>query len=141
MKAAIYCRNAEMFGFLQEYAQNLGYEFVIPYIEDLPSNNSNRPIFKKMRMDARQNKFHAIITLTLKNFSDESLSNIIGYINDLEKYDIELITFEDDIKLLLPGLEWEATRQRRLAGNPIKSDIARRKALGTYKGGRPKKND
>lgn len=158
MKVAIYARVStddkgqdveNQLSILREWARNLGYDEITEYKDiGISGANSNRPDFIKMRMDARQNKFKGIMIWSLDRFSREGISNTLSYIQDLDKHKIFLKSYQESwldtsdtgmSRLLLAIMSWVAEFERKRIGERIKAGIQRRKNLGNYKGGRPRK--
>jgi DNA invertase Pin-like site-specific DNA recombinase len=110
--------------------------------------NSNRPAFIKMRADARQNLFKGILVWSIDRLSREGIMQTLSYINELEKYGVFLKSYQESwldtadqmIKpLMLSMWAWFASFERERLSQRIKAGIQRRKNLGNYTGGRPKK--
>lgn len=159
MKVAIYARVStddkgqdveNQLSVLRDWAKNLGYDEVIEYKDiGISGANSNRPDFIKMRMDARQNKFKGILIWSLDRFSREGISNTLTYIQNLNQYNIFLKSYQESwlntddqgmSRLLLAIMSWVAEFERKRIAERIKAGIQRKKNIGQYKGGRPKKN-
>jgi DNA invertase Pin-like site-specific DNA recombinase len=133
---------------LRQWAISLGADIVDEYVDFADGGNSNRPAFYRMRMDARQNKFEGIVVWSLDRFSREGILNTMEYLRDLGRYNVYLKAYNDTWlntsdpmtkDLLLSIFSWVASFEKKRISDRIKADIARRKALGIYKGGRPKK--
>jgi site-specific DNA recombinase len=134
---------------LREWAKRLGYDEVIEYSDvGISGANSNRPSFIKMRSDARQNLFKGILIWSLDRFSREGISQTLAYINELDKYGVFLKSYQESFvdtadsmirPLLLSMWSWFASFERERMSQRIKAGIQRRKNLGNYKGGRPRK--
>jgi DNA invertase Pin-like site-specific DNA recombinase len=157
MKVAIYARvstidkeqNPEnQLTVLRSWAKQIGYEEITEYTDYAHGGDSNRPEFTKMRMDARQNKFKGILVWSLDRFSREGILNTMDYIKDLGQYKVFLKSYQDtwlntenDMMrdLLISIFAWVASWEKQRISERIKADINRRKALGCYKGGRPRK--
>lgn len=157
MKVALYARvstidkeqNPEnQLHVLRDWAKQLGYNEITEYVDYASGGDSNRSEFTKMRMDARQNKFKGILVWSLDRFSREGIANTMNYIKDFTNYKVFLKSYQDtwlntesDMMrdLLISIFAWVASYEKKRISERIKADIARRKALGVYKGGRPKK--
>jgi len=134
---------------LREWAKHQGFIEVMEYKDEgISGANSNRPAFIKMRMDARQNLFKGILIWSLDRFSREGISNTLAYIEDLRKYGVFLRSYQESWldtsdegtgRLLLAIMSWVASFERQRISQRIKAGIQRRKNLGNYKGGRPRK--
>ena len=158
MKVAIYARVStddkgqdveNQLVILRNWANSLGYDEIIEYKDiGISGANSNRPNFIRMRMDARQNKFKGILIWSLDRFSREGISNTLAYIQDLDKYKVFLKSYQETwlntsdegmSRLLLAIMSWTAEFERKRIAERIRAGIQRRKNLGNYKGGRPRK--
>lgn len=157
MKVAIYARVStsdkeqnpdNQLVVLRSWAKQLGYDESEEYVDYASGGDSNRPNFKRMRMDARQNKFKGILVWSLDRFSREGIIQTMQYIKDLGQYSVFLKSYQDtwlntetDMMrdLLISIFSWVASFEKQRISERIKADIVRRKALGVYKGGRPRK--
>jgi DNA invertase Pin-like site-specific DNA recombinase len=133
---------------LRGWATQLGYSVTGEYTDYASGGDSNRPEFRRMRMDARQNKFNGILVWSLDRFSREGILNTMDYIKDLGNYNVFLKSYQDTWlntensmmrDFLISVFAWVASYEKQRISDRIKADIRRRKALGIYKGGRPKK--
>jgi len=159
MKVAIYARVStddkgqdveNQLVILRDWAKNLGYDEVVEYKDEgISGANSNRPDFIRMRSDARQNKFKGILIWALDRFSREGISNTFAYIQELDKHKVFLKSYQESWlstdnegvgKLLLAFMSWYAEFERQRISQRIKAGIQRRKNIGQYKGGRPRKH-
>jgi len=157
MKVAIYARVSttdhgqdveNQLTILRDWAKRLGYEATEYIDKGISGANSNRPAFIKMRADARQNLFKGILVWSIDRFSREGISQTFSYIQELDKYGVFLKSYQENwldtadtmLKpLLLSMWAWMASFERERISQRIKAGIQRRKNLGTYKGGRPRK--
>lgn len=157
MKVAIYARVStedkgqdveNQLTVLRDWAKRLNYEVTEYKDEGISGANSNRPAFIKMRSDARQNLFKGILIWSIDRFSREGISNTLSYIKELERYGVFLKSYQESwldtadsmIKpLLLSMWAWMASFERERISQRVKAGIQRKKNIGQYKGGRPKK--
>jgi DNA invertase Pin-like site-specific DNA recombinase len=102
-----------------------------------------------MRADARQNLFKGILIWSLDRFSREGISQTLAYVNQLDKYGVFLKSYQDSwvdtadrmLKPLLFSMwAWMASFERERISQRVKAGIQRKKNIGQYKGGRPKKH-
>lgn len=134
---------------LRDWARRLGYDEVLEYKDEgISGANSNRPAFIKMRADARQNLFKGILVWSIDRFSREGISQTFAYIQELDRYGVFLRSYQDSwldtadsmIKpLLLAMWSWMASYERERISQRVKAGIQRKKNIGQYRGGRPKK--
>lgn len=158
MKIAIYARVStddkgqdveNQLAVLRDWAKRIGADEVLEYKDEgISGANSNRPAFIKMRADARQNLFKGILIWSIDRFSREGISQTLSYIQELDRYGVYLRSHQESwldtadsmIKpLLLSMWAWMASFERQRISQRIKAGIQRRKNLGVYKGGRPRK--
>jgi DNA invertase Pin-like site-specific DNA recombinase len=158
MKIALYARVStddkgqdveNQLSVLRDWAKRLGYDEVLEYKDEgISGANSNRPAFIKMRADARQNLFKGILIWSIDRMSREGISQTLAYIQEFEKYGVFLRSYQESwldtadsmIKpLLLSMWAWMASFERQRISQRIKAGIQRRKNIGEYHGGRPKK--
>lgn len=134
---------------LRDWARSLGYTDIVEYKDiGISGANSNRPEFIRMRMDARQNKIGGILIWALDRFSREGISNTLSYIQDLDKYKVFLKSYNEGWldtsdtgtgRLMLAVMSWVAEFERQRISQRVKAGIQRRKNIGQYRGGRPRK--
>jgi DNA invertase Pin-like site-specific DNA recombinase len=133
---------------LRDWAKQQGFSEVVEYSDVVSGATSNRPDFIRMRMDARQNKIKGILIWSLDRFSREGISNTLAYIQDLNKYNVFLKSYQESWmdtsdegvgRLLLAIMSWVASFERKRISDRIRAGIQRRKNLGIYRGGRPKR--
>lgn len=161
MKAALYVRvsldrDADDYRFqdpnnqvgpLTDWAKSIGYEIVETYVDRCSGGDSNRPDFLRMRKDAHQHKFDAILVWSLDRFSREGISNTLSYLKDLKRFNVGVRALQDSwfdttkessfAELIIAIFSWFAEHERTRISERTKAGIARRKALKTWKGGRP----
>jgi len=134
---------------LREWAIRLGYDEILEYTDKgISGANSNRPGFIKMRADARQNLFKGILIWSLDRFSREGISQTFAYMQELDKFGVFIRSYQESwldtadgvMKPLLLGIwAWMASYERQRISQRVKAGIQRKKNIGQYKGGRPKK--
>lgn len=134
---------------LREWAKRLGYDEILEYKDEgISGANYNRPAFIKMRADARQNLFKGILVWSLDRFSREGISQTFSYMQELDRYGVFVKSYQESwldtadpmLKpLLLSMWSWMASFERQRISQRVKAGIQRRKNLGVYKGGRPRK--
>lgn len=134
---------------LRTWAKSQDWEIVQEYVDRASGADHNRANFKIMLNDAMLHKFKAILVWKLDRFSREGISHTLSYIERLKGRRIALKsmteswvdTSEDNpiSDVLLAILSWVAQEERRKISERTKLGIQRRKNLGTWKGGRPRK--
>jgi len=135
---------------LREWAKQQGWLIITEYIDRGSGADPNRPQFRQMLQDAMLLRFQTILVWKLDRFSRENLSNVIGRIQKLRERKIGIKslteswvnTGEDNpmSELVLAVMSWAASEERRKISERTKAGIARRKAIGSWRGGRPKKS-
>jgi DNA invertase Pin-like site-specific DNA recombinase len=133
---------------LRQFAKAFDYEVVAEYIDRASGGDGNRPQFKQMFKDAFQMKFSGVIVWRLDRFSREGISNTLSYVQRLKQSRVWLKSMseswldtkdENITELVLSVLAWAASEERRKISERTKAGIARLKAIGQWKGGRPRK--
>jgi len=133
---------------LREYAHSLDYEIVTEYVDRESGANPNRPEFRKMLQDASMRRFQGILVWKLDRFSREGIINTMAYIKQLRERSVWLKsmteswmdTSQDGISdVVIAVMSWAAAEERRKISERTKAGIARRRAIGQWKGGRPRK--
>jgi len=133
---------------LRKWAKTLSYELIEIYIDKCSGGDNNRPEFQRMIADARQRKFGVVLVWSLDRFSREGISKTLAYLQRLRVrgvgvkalQDANFDTTKDSMvgDLIISILAWAAGYERQRISERTKAGIARRKAIGQYKGGRPK---
>jgi DNA invertase Pin-like site-specific DNA recombinase len=158
MKVAIYARVSKEEEGLQDPDNQLiplrkfckGMEWTIKaeYIDRASGGNSNRPEFQKMLGHVRQKHYDIILVWALDRFSREGISQTLGYIEQLKRYNTGLKSLQETwldtsqpgvAELLLSIMAWMAAEERRKISERTKAALAKLKKQGK-KLGRPKKN-
>ena len=134
---------------LRDWAKNQGWIIINEYVDRCSGGDHNRPNFKKMLNDAMLLKFNSILVWKLDRFSREGISHTLSYIQKLQNRNVSvksmteswLDTSKDNpiSEMLLAVMSWVAQEERRKISERTKLGIQRRKNLGIWKGGRPKK--
>ncbi len=161
MKVAIYARvsldeNDESKGQFQnpenqiqpllEYCASIGWEVRQEhiYIDIICCANPARPRFNEMIADALQRRFSGIVVWKLDRFSREGITPTLAYIQQLSKQGVWLRSMTESWldtsqEGTLALLSWAAATEHDKISERTKAGIARLKALGKWRGGRPKK--
>ena len=134
---------------LREWALKQGWDVYKEYVDKGSGADPNRPMFREMLQDAMLLRFDNIIVWKLDRFSRETMSQVIGRIQRLRKRTIGIKSFTESWldtskdnpmgELVLAIMSWAAAEERRKISERTKAGIARRRAIGQWHGGRPKK--
>lgn len=134
---------------LRKWAVSQGWEIAAEYIDKCSGADHNRPEFRRMMNDAMLLKFDTIIVWKLDRFSREGIGHTLAYIKQLQGRNRGLKSMTEswvDIsadnpmaELILAIFSWVASEERKKISERTKLGIQRRKNLGIWKGGRPKK--
>lgn len=136
---------------LREYCKARGFQVVKEYVDKASGGDCNRPEFKWMYREAYQRKFDAIVVWKLDRFSRERMSNTLSYLQNLRRWGVGVISMTESWldttaenptgELLLAVFAWMAAEERRKISERTRAGIARRRAIGQWKGGRPRKRE
>ena len=126
-----------------------GWEVYKEYIDRGSGGDPNRQAFREMLQEAMLLRFSAILVWKLDRFSRESMSIQIGRIQKLRARSVGIKslteTWLDTTKenpmsdLVLAIMSWTAAEERRKISERTRAGIAQLRAIGQWKGGRPKK--
>lgn len=161
MKVALYARVSmdekgereqsldNQIGPLKEWAANQKAESVIIYSDKESGANPNRAGFLQMMEDARLRKFDTLLIWKMDRFSRESMLNVISYLKRLRGYNVAVKSLTESwldttvdnpsSDLILAVMAWVAEQERRKISDRTKAGIQRRRNIGQWRGGRPKK--
>jgi DNA invertase Pin-like site-specific DNA recombinase len=133
---------------LRDYAKSLGHEVVAEYVDRASGANPARVYFRRMKQDAMLRRFSGILVWKLDRFSREGITPTLSYIRELKERGVWvksmteswLDTSQEGItELVLSIMSWAAAEERKKISERTKAGIARLRAIGQWKGGRPKK--
>ncbi|MBE3121959.1 MAG: recombinase family protein [Thermoplasmata archaeon] len=133
---------------LREYAHVMNYEVVEEYVDHMSGANPARPMFRQMMQAALLRRFQGILVWKLDRFSREGIMNTMSYIKQLKERGIWLKSVtegwldtsqEGITDIVLAIMSWAAAEERKKISDRTKAGIARRRAIGQWRGGRPKK--
>lgn len=133
---------------LKEYCKAFNYEIVNIYMDRMSGANPARPEFRRMLQDAMLRRFSGIVVWKLDRFSREGVISTMSYIKRLKDRGIWLKSMTESwldtsqegiTDIVLAIMSWAASEERRKISERTKAGIARRRAIGQWKGGRPKK--
>jgi DNA invertase Pin-like site-specific DNA recombinase len=133
---------------LRDFCKSMGYEVVEEYIDKMSGANPARPDFRRMMNDAMQRKFNGIVVWKLDRFSREGVIPTLSYIKQLKDRGVWLKSMTESwldtsqegiTEIIMAIMSWVASEERKKISERTIAGIRRRKALGTWKGGRPRK--
>ena len=133
---------------LREYAHAMNYEIVEEYTDHMSGANPARPEFRRMMGDAMLRRFQGILVWKLDRFSREGILSTMSYIQQLKERGIWLKSMieswldtsqEGITDIVLAIMAWTSSKERKKISERTKARIARRRAIGQWCGGRPKK--
>ncbi len=132
---------------LRDFCKSFNYQVVEEYIDRMSGANPARPEFRKMMADAMLRRFSGIIVWKLDRFSREGIIPTMSYIKKLKDRGIWLKSMTESwldtqdegmTELVMAIMSWASANERKRISERTKAGIARKKALGTWKGGRPR---
>lgn len=132
---------------LRAWAKEKNWEVIEEYVDRGSGADPNRPMFRKLMQDAMMMRFSCILVWKLDRLSRENLNNVIGRIQKLRERGVGIKSLTESwvdtgsenpmSELVLAVMAWAASEERRKISERTKSGIARRRAIGQWKGGRP----
>jgi len=133
---------------LKEFCESMNWTVKFVFIDRKSGADSNRPEFKKMLAEARQHHFDLLLVWSLDRFSREPVLNTLSYLQQLKHHNVHFKSYSDGIdtremadtqELIMLILMWQSQNERKSISRRTKAGIQRRKNLGVWKGGRPRK--
>jgi DNA invertase Pin-like site-specific DNA recombinase len=134
---------------LREFARIHGYEVVAEYVDRMSGKNPARPELRRMHQDAMLRRFQGIVVWKLDRYSREGVRAVLEYIRKLKSRGIWVMSMTESwmdtrqdnptAELVLVIMAWAAEEEHRKISERTKAGIARRRAIGQWKGGRPRK--
>lgn len=134
---------------LRDFCKAMNYEIVEVYEDRMSGANPARPAFRKMLQDAMLRRFSGILVWKLDRFSREGIMPTMSYIQKLKSRGIWLRSLTESwldtsqegiTEMVLAIMSWASAEERKKISERTKAGIARKKALGKWKGGRPRIN-
>lgn len=132
---------------IKKFCEARGYVVVGEYVDRVSGASSNRPEFKRLMEDAYGGVFDVVVVWKLDRFSRERISVVMGYIDRLKGWGVGLVSVTESwldtrvdnpvSELILSVMSWFAAEERRKISERTKAGIEKKKARGTYRGGRP----
>lgn len=134
---------------LREWAKRQGWEVVKEYVDRGSGADPNRKQFRQLLQDAMLMRFNTILVWKLDRLSREPLFIVVGRIQKLKERGIGIKSLTEEwlntsqdnpmSDLILAIMSWSASEERRKISERTKAGIQRRRNIGQWKGGRPKK--
>ncbi len=133
---------------LKDFCKAMNYEIVEIYIDKMSGANPARPAFRKMMQDAMLRRFSGIVVWKLDRFSREGIIPTMAYIQKLKDRGIWLKSMTESwldtgqegiTEIVLAIMAWASAEERKKISERTKAGIAKKRADGTWRGGRPKK--
>lgn len=134
---------------LRAWAKSQALEIVGEYVDRGSGADPNRPQFRQLLQDAMMLRFSIILVWKLDRFSRENMSQVVGRIQKLRERGVGLRSLTEDwvntskenpmSDLIMSIMAWAAAEERRKISERTKAGIAQRRAIGQWRGGRPKK--
>jgi DNA invertase Pin-like site-specific DNA recombinase len=134
---------------LRDWAKRMGWEIYKEYVDRGSGANPNRDNFKLMQQEAMMLKFSNILVWKMDRFSREPMFVVSSRIQKLRERGIGIKslteTWLDTDKdnpigdIVISIMAWASAEERRKISERTKAGIQRRKNIGQWKGGRPKK--
>ena len=132
---------------LREYCKSHNWNIVKEYIDKASGADPNREQFRLMFKEVY--KYDAIVVWKLDRFSREPLFVVLSYLQMLRNSGTGIISMTENwldtrqenpfSELVLAVMAWASSEERRKISERTKAGIARRRAIGQWKGGRPRK--
>lgn len=130
---------------LRDYCKSKGWEIFEEYIDKVSGAKADRPAFRQMFSHSKMNLFEAVLVWKLDRFSREPMYMVLGYINNLKRQGVGLISITESwldtrkenpvSELIISIMAWFSAEERRKISERTVLGIARKKENGTYRGG------
>lgn len=134
---------------LREWAKRQGWEIIKEYVDRGSGADPNRQNFKQMLQDAMLMRFNTILVWKMDRFTREPLFTAVGRIQKLKERGVGIKSLTEEwlntssdnpmSDLILAIMSWAAAEERRKISERTKAGILRRRNIGQWRGGRPKK--
>ncbi len=131
---------------LKEFCQSFDWEVYKVYIDKMSGANPARPQFREMMSEALQRRFNGIVVWKLDRFSREGIVPTMSYIQKLKSRKIWLKSMTESwldtsqegiTDIVLAIMSWASAEERKKISERTIAGIARKRAIGQWKGGRP----
>jgi len=134
---------------LREWAKNQGWDVFGEFVDRASGADPNRSELRRMLQAGMMRQFECILVWRLDRFSRENMSQVVGRIQKLRERGVGIKSFHESWldteatnpmgELVLAVMAWAAAEERRKISDRTKAGIAQRRAIGQWRGGRPKK--
>lgn len=133
---------------LKDFCKSFKWEVYEVYIDKMSGANPARPEFRRMMADALQRKFSGIVVWKLDRFSREGIVPTMSYIKQLKDRGLWLKSMTESwldtsqegiTDIVLAIMSWASAEERKKISERTKAGIARKKGIGIWRGGRPRK--
>ena len=132
---------------LRKWVAEKGWTVCEEFVDKGSGANPNRPRFLEMTAQAHQRKFKAVCVWKLDRFSREPMSIVLARVQRFRQLGVGLVSYTESwmdttkdspiADLVIAFMSWAAAEERRKISERTKGGIARRRAIGQWKGGRP----
>ena len=132
----------------RDFCKAMGYEVVKEYTDKVSGGTPNRPGFREMMKDAIHRRIDGIVVWRLDRFSREKTLNTIAYVKQLRDRGVWLKSMMEGwfdtsqsgiADVILAMMAWMSEEERRKISDRTRAGIQRRKNIGQWHGGRPRK--
>ena len=134
---------------LKQWAKSKDWNVVRIYQDRGSGADPNRPQLKDMIHQAMMHKFQTILVWKFDRFSREPMFIAVGRVQKLRERGIGIKSLTESWldtgkdnpigDVILSIMSWAGAEERRRISERTKAGIQRRRNLGIWKGGRPKK--
>ena len=134
---------------LRQWVINKQWQIVNEYVDRGSGADPNRPQFRQMLQDAMLLRFQAILVWKFDRFSREPMFVAVGRVQKLRERGVGVKSLTESWldtgndnpigDVILSIMAWSASEERRKISERTKAGIQRRRNIGQWRGGRPKK--
>lgn len=134
---------------LREWAKTRGWIIYKEYVDRGSGADPNREEFNNLVHDSLTSKFSKILVWKLDRFSRETMSQVVGRLERLKSRGVAMMSLTESwldtskenpmSEVIIAIMAWAAAEERRKISERTKAGIAKRRAIGQWRGGRPKK--
>jgi DNA invertase Pin-like site-specific DNA recombinase len=135
---------------LRDWAKNQGWEVFGEFVDRGSGGDPNRPALRRMLQAAMMRQFDCVLVWRVDRFSRENMSQVVGRIQKLRERGVGIKSFCESWldtdpanlmgELVIAIMAWAAAEERHKISDRTRAGIARRRAIGQWHGGRPKRN-